>query len=111
MVGGSKKRYDRGESPEGGVHSAALLLSAEPPTAKRRGEGVGCGPITPTDYAAVSPEVGHIVMFPGWLFHCVLPLVLGPDKTRAEGGATATLRISAAFNMVLQGISPPGSPY
>ena len=94
------------------MHSAALLLSAEPPTAKRRGGGGGGGSVTPTDYAAVSPEVGHIVMFPGWIFHCVLPLVLPHDDAKsAEEGAAATLRISAAFNMVLQGIPPPSSPY
>jgi hypothetical protein len=56
-----------------------------------------------------------MTLLPGWLYHCVLPLVLPPPSADADGGssssgaaagAQATVRISAAFNVVFEGHEP-----
>ena len=64
-----------------------------------------------TEYAALGPEPGIIVMFPGWLYHGVLPLVLPRDDELAAAGSKRaspadTVRISAAFNVVFEGHEP-----
>jgi hypothetical protein len=50
------------------VHSAALVLSTAPPTSKRAARG-GSTAAQVTEYAALGPEAGTIVMFPGRLYH------------------------------------------
>ena len=64
-------------------------------------------------------------MFPGWLYHAVLPLVLprgdgipgegtgggtggGTGEGDQGGDAEGTVRISAAFNVVFEGHEPAG---
>ena len=64
-----------------------------------------------TEYAAIGPEPGTIVMFPGWLYHGVLPLVLPRGGGGGGGGEQSsspveTVRISAAFNVVFEGHEP-----
>lgn len=92
------------------MHSAALLLSTAPPTSKR--PGVGATAVELTEYAALAPDPGTIVVFPGWLYHGVLPLLLPREifEERAGGdgnaGPSETVRISAAFNVVFEGHEP-----
>ena len=77
----------RGADEEGGgVHSAALVFCPE-------------GKHTPRRFAAVSPEVGTLVLFPGWLVHCVLPM-----RTDGRAGANDDAwRVSASFNAYRKG--------
>lgn len=46
----------------------------------------------------MSPEVGSLVLFPGWLVHCVLPM-----RRAGEAGAGDERRVSASFNAYRKG--------
>jgi hypothetical protein len=59
----ARERRDRGEAAGEGVYSAALALSTAPPTCKR--PETGPTKVEVTEYAALGPEAGTIVMFPG----------------------------------------------
>ena len=90
----------RGEGEEDtmeSVHSAALVFCPE--------NGTG-------SFAALSPEVGSLVLFPGWLVHCVLPMRMatgvGSREVEGEAGdgrgyAGHEQRVSASFNAYRKG--------
>ena len=79
--GGYHSRHEHG----GAMFSGALYCAV--PEAEMRGEGedptmesvhsaalVFCPENGTGSFAAMSPEVNSLVLFPGWLVHCVLPM-------------------------------------
>lgn len=103
-AGGFHRRHEHG----GALFSGALYCAV--PDAETRGEGeeaamesvhsaalVFCPENGTGSFAALSPEVGSLVLFPSWLVHCVLPM-----RTAAgEGGKEQ--RVSASFNAYRKG--------
>jgi len=50
-----------------------------------------------TEYVPVEPVVGKVLLFPGWLPHCVLPL----QDPKGDDGPGRACRFSIAFNFFL----------
>ena len=119
--GGFHRRHEHG----GALFSGALYCAV--PEAEMRGEGeedtmesvhsaalVFCPENGTGSFAALSPEVGSLVLFPGWLVHCVLPMRTatgagaGGDVEGEAGDGRAhkghdEQRVSASFNAYRKG--------